>query len=93
MDDAQRLAHLVTRALAVHCLTAAENRPEKSFLKADTVKQRLLINWFNGGVQRWWVKVIAETGMPVVYLKGFTFARSLYPDPCIRTIGDIDIHV
>ena len=93
MDDAQRLAHLVTPALAVHCLKAAENRPRKSLLKADTVKQSLLINWFNGGVQRRWAKVIAETGMPVVYLKGFTFARSLYPDPCIRTIGDIDIHV
>ena len=93
MDDAQRLAHLVTPALAVHCLKAAENRPGKSFLKADTVKQSLLIHWFNGGVQRRWVRVIGETGMPVVYLKGFTFARSLYPDPCIRTIGDIDIHV
>jgi hypothetical protein len=93
MDDAQRLAHLVTPALAVHCLKAAENRPRKSLLKADTVKQSLLINWFNVGVQRRWVKVIAETGMPVVYLKGFAFARSLYPNPCIRNIGDIDIHV
>ena len=93
MDDAQRFAYLVTPALAAHCLEAAENWLGKSFLKADTVKQSLLINWFNGGVQRRWAKVIAETGMPVVYLKGFTFARSLYPDPCIRTIGDIDIHV
>ena len=77
MDDAQRFDYLVTPALAAHCLEAAENWLGKSFLKADTVKQSLLINWFNGGVQRRWAKVIAETGMPVVYLKGFTFARSL----------------
>jgi hypothetical protein len=93
MDDAQRFAYLVTPALAARCLEAAENLLGKSFLKADTVQQSLLINWFNGGVQRRWVKVIAETSMPVVYLKGFNFARSLYPDPCTRTIGDIDIHV
>ncbi len=36
---------------------------------------------------------IAETGIPVVYLKGFALAHSLYPDPDIRTIGDIDILV
>ena len=93
MDDAQRFADLVTPALAAHCLEAAENRLGKSFLKADTVKQSLLINRFNGGVQRRWMKVIAETGMPVVYLKGFAFAHSLYPDPDISTIGDIDILV
>ena len=93
MDDAQRFADLVTPALAAHCLHAADNRLGKSFLKADTVRQSLLINRFNGGVQRRWMKAIAETGMPVVYLKGFAFAHSLYPDPDIRTIGDIDILV
>ena len=93
LEDAQRLADLVTPALAAHCLASAENRLGKTFLDADIVKQSLLINRFNGGVQRRWMQAIADTGIPVVYLKGFAFAHSLYPDPDIRTIGDIDILV
>lgn len=93
LDDARLLADLVTPALAAHCLESVENRLGQVFLDAETVKQSLLINRFNGGVQRRWMQAIAETGMPVVYLKGFAFAHSLYPDPDIRTIGDIDILV
>lgn len=93
LDAAQRFADLVTPALAAHCLDAAKSSHGKTFLDAGTVKQSLLINRFNGGVQRRWMKAIAETGIPVVYLKGFAFAHSLYPDPDIRTIGDIDILV
>lgn len=93
LDDAGRFADLVTPALAAHCLKAAETSSGRVFLDADTVKQSLLINRFNGGVQRRWMQAIAETGIPVVYLKGFAFAHSLYPDPDIRTIGDIDILV
>lgn len=93
LEDAQRLADLVTPALAAYCLDGAANRLGKPFLDADTVKQSRLINRFNGGVQRRWMRAIAETDIPVVYLKGFAFAHSLYPDPDIRTIGDIDILV
>ena len=93
VDDAQRFADLVTPALAAHCLDSAERRLGEAFLDAGIVKQSLLINRFNGGVQRRWMQVIAETGIPVVYLKGFAFAHSLYPDPDIRTIGDVDILV
>lgn len=92
-DAAQRFADLVTPALAAHCLDAAARRWGTAFLDAGTVKQSLLINRFNGGVQRRWMQAIAGTGIPVVYLKGFAFAHSLYPDPDIRTIGDIDILV
>lgn len=93
LDDAQRFADLVTPALAAYCLESAKIPPGTSFLKADTVKQSRLINRFNGGVQRQWMRAISEIGIPVVYLKGFAFAHSLYPDPDIRTIGDIDILV
>lgn len=93
LDAAQRFADLVTPALAAHCLAAAEDRLGKTFIDRETVKQSLLINRFNGGVQRRWMKAIAEAGIPVVYLKGFAFAHTLYPDPDIRTIGDLDILV
>lgn len=93
IEDAHRLADLVTPALAAYCLDPAANRLGEPFLDADIVKQSRLINRFNGGVQRRWMGEIATTGIPVVYLKGFAFAHSLYPDPDIRTIGDIDILV
>lgn len=93
LEDAQRLADLVTPALAAYGLDVAANRLGRPFLDADIVKQSRLINRFNGGVQRRWMAEIAETGIPVVYLKGFAFAHSLYPEPDIRTIGDIDILV
>lgn len=92
-EDASRLADLVTPALAAHFLRPVEERLGLGLLDAATVQQSRLFNRFNGGVQRRWMKEIAETDIPVVFLKGFAFAHSLYPDPDIRTIGDIDILV
>ncbi len=93
VEDVQRLADLVTPALAAYCLTAAERHLGQAFLDAGTVRKSRLTNRFNGGVQRRWMAAISETGIPVVYLKGFALAHSLYPDPDIRTIGDLDILV
>ena len=92
-EETQRLADLVTPALAAHCLAQAERHLGQGFLDAGRVRQSRLINRFNGGVQRRWMKEIAGTGIPVVYLKGFALAHSLYLDPDIRTMGDLDILV
>ena len=51
------------------------------------------MNRFTGGVQRRWMHEIAGSGIPVVFMKGFAFAHTLYPDPDIRTIGDLDLLV
>jgi hypothetical protein len=93
VEDVQRFADLVTPALAAYSLAAAESHMGRAFLDAETVRKSRLINRFNGGVQRRWMAAISETGIPVVYLKGFALAHSLYPDPDIRTIGDLDILV
>jgi hypothetical protein len=93
IQAAERFAGLLTPALAAHFLKSLEDRLGQSLLDPGSVKQSLLFNRFNGGVQRRWMHEIANTGIPVVYLKGFAFAHTLYPDPDIRTIGDIDILV
>lgn len=93
LADAARFADLVTPALASHFLGPVEDRLGRALLDAATVNQSRLFNRFNGGVQRRWMREIAGTSLPVVYLKGFAFAHSLYPDPDTRTIGDIDILV
>lgn len=91
--DATRLAGLVTPAMASYFLGPVEQRLGQGLLDAATVNQSRLLNRFNGGVQRRWMRDIAGTNIPVVYLKGFAFAHSLYTDPDTRTIGDIDILV
>tara|TARA_R110002126_G_scaffold1443_22_gene8423 strand:- start:85 stop:1140 length:1056 start_codon:yes stop_codon:yes gene_type:complete len=93
LDDAGRLGGLLTPALAAHFLRPVEARLGTALLDAAAVRQSLLFNRFNGGVQRRWMHEIAATGIPVAYLKGFAFAHSLYPVPDLRTIGDMDLLV
>lgn len=90
---ADRLADLLTPALAAYLLRTAEERTGQALLADDVARQSRLMNRFNGGVQRRWMARIVETGIPVVALKGFVFAHTIYPDPDIRTIGDIDLLV
>lgn len=90
---AARFADLVTPAFAAHFLDPISKQLGQNLLESAAVQQSRLLNRFNGGVQRHWMRKIAQTGIPVVYLKGFAFAHALYPDPDIRTIGDIDILV
>ena len=90
---AERFGFLVTPALAANILAPVEARLGFPLLDAKSVKSSLLINRLNGAVQRRWMHEIADTGIPVICLKGFAFAHYLYPDPDIRTIGDIDVLV
>jgi hypothetical protein len=52
-----------------------------------------LANRFARGQQLAWARVIAEAGVPAVYLKGFAAAHSLYANPDVRVIGDLDVLV
>ena len=92
-DEAERLAALLTPALAAFFLRPLEDRLGAALIDSEEAKQSLLLNRFNGGVQRRWMHEIAATGIPVVYMKGFAFAHTVYRDPDIRTIGDIDLLV
>ncbi len=90
---AARLELLVTPALAKHLLATAERRLGFDLVSPEAARQSRLINRLNGEHQRRWMARIAADGPPVVAMKGFVFAHTLYPDPDIRTIGDLDVLV
>ena len=62
-------------------------------IDADQAAHSRLNNRLNGGVQRRWAGDIGGLGIPLVYLKGFALAHTLYDDPDVRTIGDLDVLV
>ena len=84
---------LLTPALAAHFPKPLEDRTGLTLTDADAVRKSVLANRLNGGIQRKWAAEIAGTGIPVVFMKGFAFAHSLYGDSDVRTIGDIDLLV
>ena len=92
-DQALFLNGLLTPALAAHFLQPVEAASGARLIDAEAAEQSRLINRFNGTVQRRWAGEIADSGIPVVFMKGFAFAHGLYPDPDVRTIGDIDLLV
>jgi hypothetical protein len=93
LDAAARLADLVTPALAAFLLGPLSDRLSVPLIDADAAHRSRLMNRLNGEVQRRWMAEIADSGVPVICMKGFVFAHSLYPDPDIRTIGDLDLLV
>ena len=65
-------------------LSISELSPER--LKRDRLRNSFLRN---DGLK--WAGFIAETGIDVVYLKGFATTHDIYPDPDLRSMTDIDI--
>jgi len=62
-------------------------------LDAETVAQSRLNNRFQLAAQRDCLTSITGAGIAVVAIKGFALAHTLYADPSIRTVGDLDILV
>jgi hypothetical protein len=88
---ARRLGELLSPALADHLLRPAAGDPpawDGAFLRSSR-----LANRFARAQQLRWVKVIAEAGISAIYLMGFAAAHSVYADPNVRIIGDLDILV
>jgi hypothetical protein len=55
----------------------------------ETVAQRLLLERELGSVLR----TLEAAGVAVIVLKGPALARMIYPDPCLRPYGDLDLAV
>jgi hypothetical protein len=91
--EAARLAELVSPALAKHLAAPLESRLGRDLIDPDLAEASRLVNRFNRGQQSRWARILAEVGRPIVYLKGFAAAHTLYPDPDVRTIGDLDVLV
>ena len=90
---AARLTELASPALAGYLLQPGATRMGKRLITSEFVKQSRLRNRFNRSHQVHWARVIAEAGIEVVYIKGFANAHLLYPDPDLRTVGDLDVLV
>ena len=89
---AARLVNLIGAPMAAYLLgsglTESLGIPE---LSPERLKRDRLRNSFlrNNGLK--WAGFIAETGIDVMYLKGFATTHDIYPDPDLRSMTDIDI--
>jgi hypothetical protein len=88
-----RFGEFVTPALAQHLLAGLERDLGRTLLDRSLVRASRLAVRFARSQQLAWARVIAETGLDVVYIKGFAAAHSLYADPDVRIIGDLDMLV
>jgi len=89
---AERLAMLTSPALAEWLLSRPTDE-SGPLISPDDVQRSRLYNRFARGQGLRWLKAVADAGIEVVCLKGFAAALSVYPDPDLRGMGDIDILV
>ncbi len=90
---AGRLAELIGPALAKHLLVSAEARLGMTLIDPARAETARLLNRMTAAVQARWAAEIARADIPFVCLKGFAAARTLYPDPDLRSTGDLDLLV
>lgn len=90
---ARRFAQIASPVLAEHLLAPTAARLGTRLIEEADCRASRLGNRFNLAQQRRWAGVIVEAGIEVVFLKGFASAHTLYPDPELRTQGDLDVLV
>lgn len=87
---AERLADLVSPALAHHLLAPLECRLGGPLVDPRRVKKSLLLNRFTRRAQVDCARRLHEADIPIVYMKGFASAHFLYEAPEVRIAGDVD---
>jgi len=92
-DAAARFAGLISPALAEHLLAPVSARLGAALLDPDAVARDRLLKTFTLAQHRSWARCLVDTGIDVVFLKGFANAHTLYGDPRVRAQGDLDILV
>lgn len=88
---AVRLSEFVGPALAAQLTapaTAALGRPP---IDPAQAKRARALNRYTRAAQEACLKQIAGAGIPCVAIKGYALARQVYPDPDLRTTGDLDL--
>ena len=88
--SADRLADLVSPALAQHLLAPVERRMGNPLVDPVRTIKGLLLNRFNRRAQVDCARRLNEAGIPIVYIKGFASAHTLYATPDARIAGDLD---
>lgn len=90
---AQRLGAVLSPALAAFLLAPLSQRLGRTLLDPVAVENARRLGRFTGHRQRVVVARLARAGIPFACLKGFATAHTLYPDPDLRTFGDLDLLV
>ncbi len=93
LDAVRRFSGLVGAALAGHLLGPLRQSLGQVLVDPADETAGRLFNRLTGNAQRAAVARLSDAGLPVVCLKGFALAHTLYPDPDLRTIGDLDLLV
>jgi len=92
-DLADRLGRLVSPALAAHLLAPAEAALGAPLVDPARARASRLANRLTRHLQTQALQALLGTGIEVCCLKGFAAAHGLYPDPDLRTFGDLDLLV
>lgn len=87
---ADRLADLVSPALARHLLASVERRLGSPLVDPGRATKGLLLNRFTRRAQVDCARRLHEAGIPIVYIKGFASAHTLYGTSDARIAGDLD---
>lgn len=97
--DAERLRCLVERfvfltspSLAAHLLEGLE-ADGPPLIDPQEIERSVLLNRFRRHSALKWAELIEESGIDVVYLKGLATSLTIYPDPDIRGMQDVDLLV
>ena len=90
---AVNLAELVSPVLTDYLLSRAAINASQPLLDPAAIQHDRLIKRFTLAQHRRWAQAIVSAGIDVVFIKGFANAHTLYPDPCLRIQGDLDILV
>jgi hypothetical protein len=88
---AGRLAELVSPQLAAFFLSRAVARMGVRLIEPNLVERGRLEARFTRAAQLQCVRELVAAGIDAVCFKGFAHAYLLYPDPDLRTFGDLDI--
>jgi hypothetical protein len=91
--EAQLLAALVSPALAKFLVEPAEQRGGMTLIDDGHARKSRLLNRLNAARQARWVNEITDGGFGFLCLKGYAHARTIYPDPALRSTGDLDLLV
>ncbi len=90
---AARFADLASPALADFLLAPVSARLGVPLVDDDAVARNRLFNRFVMAQKRQWARCLVDSGLEVLFLKGFASAHTLYVDPLVRAQGDLDILV
>jgi hypothetical protein len=90
-EEARLLAGLVSPALAKFLIEGLEREIGTALIDDGMARKSRLLNRLNAARQARWVQELGEAGFSFVCLKGFATARTIYPDPALRSTGDLDL--